>query len=41
VEKDPMALRLESVELGARDKNGQIITMGLQLSALVLNPSTK
>jgi len=41
VEKDPMALRLESVELGARDKNGQMITMGLQLSALVLNPSTK
>ena len=41
VEKDPMALKLESVELGARDKNGQIITMGLQISALVLNPSRK
>ena len=41
VEKDPMALKLESIELGARDKNGQVITMGLQISALVLNPSTK
>ena len=41
VEKDPMALKLESVELGVRDKNGQIITMGLQISALVLNPSTQ
>lgn len=39
VERDPMALRLESVELGARDKEGQQLAMGLQLSGLVLaNP---
>ena len=38
VEKDPMALRLESVELGSRDKDGQQLTLGLQISGLVLNP---
>lgn len=38
VERDPMALKLESVELGARDKEGQQLSLGLQLSALVLTP---
>jgi hypothetical protein len=38
VEKDPMALRMELVELGARDKEGQQLSLGLQLSGLVLNP---
>jgi len=37
VEKDPMALRLELMELGARDKEGQQLSLGLQLSGLVLN----
>jgi Tfp pilus assembly protein PilO len=37
VERDPMALKLELVELGARDKEGQQISLGLQLSGLVLN----
>ena len=37
VEKDPMALRMELVELGARDKEGQQLSLGLQLSGLVLN----
>ena len=37
VERDPMALKLESVELGARDKEGQQLSLGLQLSGLVLN----
>ena len=38
VERDPMALKLELVELGARDKEGQQLSLGLQLSGLVLTP---
>jgi hypothetical protein len=41
VERDPMALRLELVELGARDKEGQVLSLGLQLSGLVLNTTTR
>jgi hypothetical protein len=40
VERDPMALKLELVELGARDKEGQQLSLGLQLSGLVLNTPT-
>lgn len=38
VERDPAALKLELVELGARDKEGQQLSLGLQLSGLVLLP---
>jgi hypothetical protein len=41
VERDPMALRLELLELGARDKEGQQLSLGLQLSGLVLNTPTR
>jgi len=41
IEKDPMALKLESVELGARDNAGQQLTLGLQVSGLVLAPQAK
>ena len=42
VERDPMALKLELVELGARDKEGQQLSLGLQLSGLVLTtPATQ
>jgi hypothetical protein len=41
VERDPMALKLELVELGARDKEGQQLALGLQLSGLVLNTPTR
>jgi hypothetical protein len=41
VERDPMALKLELVELGARDKEGQQLSLGLQLSGLVLNAPTR
>jgi hypothetical protein len=41
VEEDPMALKLELVELGARDKEGQQLSLGLQLSALVLTPQKR
>jgi hypothetical protein len=37
-ERDRMALKLESVELAARDKEGRQLSLGLQLSGLVLNP---
>jgi Tfp pilus assembly protein PilO len=38
IEKDSMALKLESVELAARDNEGQQLSLGLQISGLVLNP---
>lgn len=37
VEHDPMALKIESVEISTRDKDGQNISLGLQVSGLVLN----
>ena len=36
LEKGPMALRLDSVELTARDASGQLMTMGLELNGLAL-----
>ena len=41
LEKGPMALRLDSVELGARDKEGQQLTMSVELSGLALNLPAK
>ena len=41
VENEPMALKLETVELTARDKEGQQLSLGLQLSGLVLTPATR
>ena len=38
IEKDPLALRIEAVEIGARDNDSQQLTLGLQLSGLLLNP---
>ena len=37
IEKDPMALKIESVEITARDKEGAQLSLGLQISGLVLN----
>ncbi|MBI5388157.1 MAG: hypothetical protein HZA90_26120 [Verrucomicrobia bacterium] len=37
IEKDPMGLKLESVEMNARDNEGQQISLGLQISGLILN----
>ena len=39
LEKDPMAFKVESVEINARDKEGQQLSLGLQISGLVLNPT--
>jgi hypothetical protein len=41
VEQGPAALKLDSVELGAHDPTGQQLTLGLQISGLVLIPTTK
>jgi len=40
IEGDPMALKVESLELNARDNTGQLMTLGLQISGLALIPST-
>ena len=41
IEEDPLALKLESVALSARDDTGQQLTLGLQISGLALRPETK
>ena len=38
LEKDPMALKLELVELSAHDTEGQQLLLGLQVSGLILTP---
>ncbi|HZR16069.1 MAG TPA: hypothetical protein VFE51_01975 [Verrucomicrobiae bacterium] len=40
-EREPLALKLEAVELSARDKEGQQLSLALQLNGLVLNPPSK
>jgi len=37
IENDPMALRVESVEISARDNDGQQLTLSLQVSGLLLS----
>lgn len=37
VEIDPMALRIEALELTARDDEGEQLTLALQVSGLILN----
>lgn len=41
LEKDPMALKLESVELSSRDNEGTQLALGVQISGLVLTPNEK
>jgi hypothetical protein len=41
IEKGPIALKVESLELGAHDNDGQQLTLGLQVSGLVLPSSTR
>jgi hypothetical protein len=40
-EKEPLAFRLEAVELASRDKEGQQLSLGLQIEGLVINASGK
>jgi Tfp pilus assembly protein PilO len=41
IEKGPMALKLDSLDLSAHDDTGQQLTLGLQISGLALTPQTK
>ena len=41
VEKDPLALKVESVEITSRDNDGQQLSLALQVSGLVLNPPSQ
>ena len=41
VEQGPMALKVESLELGSHDNGGQQLTLGLQVSGLVLTPNNR
>jgi hypothetical protein len=38
IEKGPMGLKLESVDISSRDNTGQQLALGLQISGLVLTP---
>ena len=38
VEKDPLALKVDSVEITSRDNEGQQLSLALQVSGLLLNP---
>lgn len=38
LEADPLALRLDVVEITARDDRGEQLTLGLQVSGLILDP---
>jgi len=38
VEKNPMALKLEAVDLTSRDNTGREMTMGMRINGLVLTP---
>jgi hypothetical protein len=41
IEKGPMGLKLDSVDITSRDNAGQQLALGLQVSALVLTPKTQ
>ena len=41
LEKDPMALKLESLEISSRDAEGQQLAVGFQISGLVLTAQTQ
>jgi Tfp pilus assembly protein PilO len=41
IEKDPMAFKIESLEITTKDNDGQQLALGLQVSALVLTPQKK
>jgi hypothetical protein len=38
LERGPLALKLDSVELGSRDAAGQQMTLGLEINGLALLP---
>lgn len=39
VEKDPMALKVENLEISSRDTQGKQLSLRLQVNGLILNPS--
>src|SRR5579859_803516 len=41
IEQGPMALKVESVDVNARDDTGQQFTLGLQINGLALRPEAK
>jgi len=39
VEKDPLALKVEALEITSHDNDGQQLSLGLQVSGLLLTPA--
>jgi Tfp pilus assembly protein PilO len=40
VEHDPLGVKIDDVEIASRDDNGRQLTLGVQISGLLLNPPT-
>ena len=40
IEKDPLALRIDSLEITARDNTGQQLSLNLQVSGLLLTTTS-
>ena len=38
VENDPMGVKVDNVEISSRDDTGRQLTLGLEVSGLLLNP---
>jgi hypothetical protein len=38
VEKDPLAIKIDAVEITSRDNDGKQLSLAVQLSGLVLTP---
>ncbi len=38
VENDPMGVKVDNVEISSRDENGRQLSLGVQISGLLLNP---
>ena len=41
LEKEPLGLKVDSMEIATHDDKGQQLTLGIQLSGLMLTPATQ
>jgi Tfp pilus assembly protein PilO len=41
LEKDPLSLKVESMEIATHDDKGQQLTLGIQISSLLLTPTSQ
>jgi hypothetical protein len=41
IEKDPIGVKIEDVEISTHDDSGRVLSLGVQLSGLMLNPPSQ